>query len=247
MCVLPDEVDILARLVRGGYSPAWDTLRCVGVLVLVRHGQATLGTGSYDALSELGRRQAAAVGARLRAADLEVTRVVCGSLTRQRDTALAILAALGIPESQLHADDRLDEYDHVSVFDAHSSDVTFETARGQVSPRELQSALDEAILRWIAADGEYTESHDAFVSRVEAVLGELTAAPGVTVAATSSGVIALACTQLLGLSAERWPDLARIVVNGSITKLISGRRGTHLLTFNDHAHFERDRAELTYR
>jgi hypothetical protein len=60
-------------------------------------------------------------------------------------------------------------------------------------------------------------------------------------------VIALATAHVLGLPPQQWPALARVVVNGSITKLISGQLGTHLLTFNDHAHFERDRSELTYR
>jgi broad specificity phosphatase PhoE len=219
----------------------------MGVLVLVRHGQATLGTGDYDALSEVGHRQAEVVAERLRDADLEIGRVVCGSLTRQRETAVAILEAVGISESRLEVDDRLDEYDHVGVFDAHSSEVTFETARGSVSSREVQSSLDEAIVRWIAGDGQYHETHDAFVARVRASIDELTAAPGVTVAVTSGGVIALACADVLGMPIERWPDFARIVVNAGITKLISGRQGTHLLSFNDHAHFERDRSEVTYR
>lgn len=219
----------------------------VGVLLMVRHGQATLGTGNYDALSELGRLQAVVVGARLRDSDLDIGRVVCGSLTRQRDTALAILSAVGMPADRLEVDPRLDEYDHEGVFAAHSSGVTFETARGRVTPRELQASLDRAIVSWIAGDGEYAEPHAAFVSRILAAIDELTAGRGVTVVSTSSGVIALACAQVLGLPPEHWPALARVVVNGSVTKLISGQLGTHLLTFNDHAHFERNRAELTYR
>jgi broad specificity phosphatase PhoE len=219
----------------------------VGVLLMVRHGQATLGTGNYDALSDLGQCQAAATGARLRDADLEIGRVVCGSLTRQRDTALAIMSAVGMPDERLEVDARLDEYDHEGVFAAHSSGVTFETARGEVTPRELQASLDRAIVHWIAGDGEYAEPHDAFVARILAAIEELTAGRGVTVVSTSSGVIALATAHVLGLPPQQWPALARVVVNGSITKLISGQLGTHLLTFNDHAHFERDRSELTYR
>ena len=138
----------------------------MGVLLMVRHGQATLGTGNYDTLSELGRLQAAVVGARLRDSDLDIGRVVCGSLTRQRDTALAILSAVGMPADRLEVDPRLDEYDHEGVFAAHSSGVTFETAGGRVTPRELQASLDRAIVSWIAGDGEYAEPHDAFVSRI---------------------------------------------------------------------------------
>jgi hypothetical protein len=64
---------------------------------------------------------------------------------------------------------------------------------------------------------------------------------------TSGGVIAAFCVQALGLPIERWPGLARLVVNASITKVISGHTGTHLVTFNDHAQLESDRALITYR
>ncbi|MGH3238699.1 MAG: histidine phosphatase family protein [Streptosporangiaceae bacterium] len=73
------------------------------------------------------------------------------------------------------------------------------------------------------------------------------ATPGGTVAVTSGGVIATICARALGLPIERWPRLARLLVNASITKVISGQTGTHLVTFNDHAHLESDRALITYR
>ena len=38
-----------------------------------------------------------------------------------------------------------------------------------------------------------------------------------------------------------------IMVNASLSKVISGRSGTRVLTFNDHAHLEHDRALITYR
>jgi len=55
------------------------------------------------------------------------------------------------------------------------------------------------------------------------------------------------CAQALALPEERWPSLARLLVNASITKVISGHTGTSLVTFNDHAHLETDRALITYR
>ena len=75
----------------------------MGVLLLVRHGQASLGTADYDRLSDVGRRQAQVTGARLARTDLAVDRVVSGALTRQRDTAEAVLAALGWPAAEAAA------------------------------------------------------------------------------------------------------------------------------------------------
>jgi broad specificity phosphatase PhoE len=248
---------------------------CVGVLLLVRHGQASLGAANYDQLSELGHRQARATGTRLARTDLVIDRVTCGALARQRDTAAAVMAMMpdlapgaggGPPESSPHIDDRLDEYDHVGVLagrlGADASAVSFEGATSAESNRMLQPALDEAIARWATADtgtadtgtadtgtaeGGYGESHRAFIDRVLAVMGDLTGAPGCTLAVTSGGVIAVACAQVLGLPADRWPMLARVIVNGSVTKIISGRTGTNLLTFNDYAHLEGDRSLVTYR
>jgi broad specificity phosphatase PhoE len=140
----------------------------MGVLLLVRHGQASLGTVDYDRLSDLGRRQAQVTGARLAEADLVVDRVVSGALTRQRDTAQAVLAAVGRPGSELRIDERLDEYDHVGVMARHTAGITFETtmASGESGRRALQSALDEAIGRWISGGTAYQETHDAFIGRV---------------------------------------------------------------------------------
>jgi broad specificity phosphatase PhoE len=237
----------------------------VGVLLLVRHGQGSLGTSNYDELSELGGRQARLVGARLARADLRVSQAWCGGLARQRDTALTVLAELGLPPGELHADDRLDEYDHLGVLAAdRAGDLQAADRAGDppaadragdpfalaVTPESrlaLQSALDEAIGRWIQGGAGYPETHNAFTARVEALVAEFTALPGTTMAVTSAGVIAVACARLTGLPADRWPALARVVVNTSVTKLITGRTGTHLLTFNDHAHLEGDRSLITYR
>jgi broad specificity phosphatase PhoE len=220
----------------------------MGVLLLVRHGQASLGTADYDNLSDAGRRQAEMLGARLARTDLAIDRVVSGALRRQRDTAQAVLAALGRPLAELQTDERLDEYDHVEVLARHTTEVTFATATASgETGRALQSTLEEAIGRWISGETGYSESHDAFIERVLNAVRQLVAGPGGTVAVTSGGVIAAFCAQALGLPEERWPGLARLLVNASITKVISGHTGTSLVTFNDHAHLEPDRGLITYR
>jgi broad specificity phosphatase PhoE len=220
----------------------------MGVLLLVRHGQASLGAADYDRLSELGRRQAQVVGARLAGPGLTIDRVVAGELSRQRDTAEAIMKALGRPLCELGTDGRLDEYDHVAVMARHDAGISFAnaTADGERG-RQLQSALEEAIGSWISGGTEYGETHDTFIDRVQASIADLVTKPGGTVAVTSGGVIAAYCALSLGLPVERWPSLARLVVNASITKIISGRTGTSLVTFNDHAHLESERALITYR
>jgi broad specificity phosphatase PhoE len=226
----------------------------MGVLLMIRHGQASFDAEDYDRLSGVGRRQAQAVGVRLAHADLSVEHMACGTSARQRDTAGELVAALGFPEAQLRTDARLDEFDHVGLLAAHPSAGTVAARPTETGP-EVPAALDEAIARWIAAghdgrpedEGAYPESHASFLARVLDAVRALTDAPGTSLAVTSAGVIAAASAAALGLPAERWPSLAGRMVNSSITRMVSRDAGGVLMTFNDYGHLEHDRTLITYR
>jgi len=216
----------------------------VGMLLLLRHGQGSMGTADYDRLSELGGEQTRLAGARLARAGLSINQVWCGGLARQQETARLVLAELGRPPGDLRTDVRLDEYDPAGVL---GTSDPFASATLPESRRALQVMLDEALARWIQGGAGYPEPHSTFTARVQTAVASLAALPGTTLAVTSAGVIAVACAQLTGLPADRWPALARVTVNASVTKLVTGSTGTHLLTFNDHAHLEGDRSLITYR
>ena len=56
------------------------------------------------------------------------------------------------------------------------------------------------------------------------------------------------CSALLGTSPDGFLAMNRVVVNGSVSKLLHGRGGTQVLSFNDHAHLEQGGPGLmTYR
>src|SRR3954454_4465152 len=114
----------------------------MGVLLLVRHGQASIDAVDYDHLSAVGRRQAQAVGERLAHADLSVERIVCGTSARQRDTAGELVVTLGFPKAQLWTDARLDEFDHVGLLAAHPSARTVAARPVETEPG-VPAALDE--------------------------------------------------------------------------------------------------------
>src|SRR5262245_34827950 len=157
----------------------------MSVLLLMRHGQASLGTTNYDQLSDVGHRQAQLTGGRLAGADLIIDRTVSGGMVRQRDTALIMMREIGLAECNLHIDDRLDEYDHIGVMAGNTADISFATATTPDRARTVQSALDEAIARWMAADGDYPETHDGFIDRVLGAVDELTGRSGTTLVVTS--------------------------------------------------------------
>lgn len=238
----------------------------MGLILLVRHGQASFGAEDYDVLSELGERQARLVGARLRALP-RVDRILHGAMRRQQRTAELILDALreaGPGEltagpGELTEDARWDEYDHEALLSGAlptgEDRATFgaEIAAAEDPRRAFQAAFERATLRWTggAHDTEYHEPFPLFLERVHAAMADLARTLGrddCAVVATSGGVIAAVCARLLGLDGQAWANLNRVIVNTSVTKLVAGRSGLTLLSVNDHAHLEGEHRDLlTYR
>jgi hypothetical protein len=66
------------------------------------------------------------------------------------------------------------------------------------------------------------------------------------IAFTSGGVIAACALAVLGVPDDAFVALNRVAVNGAVTKVISGRRGLSLVSYNEHGHLERD-GLVTYR
>jgi hypothetical protein len=65
---------------------------------------------------------------------------------------------------------------------------------------------------------------------------------------TSGGVIGALAARCLGDPDCGFVALNRVTCNGGITKLVTGRSGLTLVSFNEHAHLEGDGCvPLTYR
>jgi len=217
----------------------------VGVLLLVRHGQASFGTADYDVLSETGWEQGRLLGDWLRARGVTPTAVVRGGMRRHRETA----EAAGWSDAVV--DLGWDEFDHLSVVAAHP-----EAPGADVDRREFQRVFELATARWTGGrhDGEYAEPWSAFRARAAASFDAACrlAGPGETaVAVTSGGTIAAVCAALVDPEADPaayarlWSRFNTVLVNSSVTRVVVGSTGPRLLTFNEHPHLEGD--ALTYR
>ena len=221
-------------------------------VLLIRHGQASFGTADYDVLSDTGVRQAAAVNARLAERGIVVDRLVSGSLRRQLDTLKPWTDA----GADVAVDPRWDEYDSEDVLGAHASVPASPERHGDdagppMTSRRFQEIIDPALRAWVeaGADGPAAETWPAFRDRVGGALRDVVGSlsSGETAAiSTSGGPIGALCAQLLGVPDTALVAFNRVTVNGAITKLVSGRGGTTLVSFNDHAHLERDDL-VTYR
>ncbi|MDN4160991.1 histidine phosphatase family protein [Nocardioides abyssi] len=222
----------------------------MGVLVLVRHGQASFGADDYDVLSETGHEQARLLGEHLAGHGLKPDVVLRGDMRRHRETAEGMLAGAGW-STAVEVDAGWDEFDHLGVVAAHPDLATSTHDR-----RAFQQAFEQATARWSAGgdDAAYPEPWSGFVGRVRDALGRACAqaGPGGTVVVVSSGgPIAVAAAALVdpdgddATTARLWGRFNTVVVNSSYSRVVVGSTGARLLTFNEHAHLEGD--TLTYR
>ena len=222
----------------------------MGMVLLVRHGQASFGAEDYDVLSEAGVAQSKRLGAWLREAAVEPSSLLHGAMSRQRDTATAMAEGAGwsvAPE----LDEGWDEFDHLGVV-TRGSDAHAEAA-DLSDRRSFQRAFVEATARWSggAHDDEYDESWPAFVARAAAALDRACARDGVTVVVSSGGPIAVACAVLVDPDAtvqelpRLWNAFNTVSANTGVTRVITGSTGRRMLTFNEHSHLARE--QVTYR
>ncbi len=232
------------------------------LIYLVRHGQASFGKRDYDALSALGHEQSRLLGRAFAAQETQPDVVVRGELRRHRETAEGILAGLAEAGTRrdvpVVVDPGWDEFDFQHVVEVHKPHyrsravMIADLARSRAPRQKFQEVFEDATARWTGgtADDDYHESFPAFTGRIEAAL--LAAAAqlpekGTAVVVTSGGPIGLAGSQLLAGDASLWARLNKVAVNAGVTKVINGRSGLTLSSYNDHSHFERDRRLLTYR
>lgn len=220
----------------------------MSIVLLVRHGQASFGAEDYDQLSPTGFEQARVLGAAI--AGIAPTRVVRGSLRRHRETTQAAVQAAGWT-AEVGTDPGWDEFDHTQVLAVHAPP---ESEEDRSERQAFQRWFELATSHWVRAgdDDRYGESFAAFTTRVDAAMSRLISetGPGETaVVFTSGGAIASVAASILSadldVGGDLWLRLNRVTVNSGITKLVVGRSGTSLVTFNDHAHLPRDL--ITYR
>ena len=201
----------------------------MGQILVVRHGQASFGAADYDVLSATGEEQARVLGRAL--AGLAPDLVVHGSLVRQRRTAELAAEAAGWV-APLRQDPRWNELESLSQFAIVSGDTPDVTDRAA-----FQEWYEAAMARWTGGehDHDYAESYGGFTARANAALADL-ADEGTVVAVSSGGPIAAIATALLDGSAATYRRLLPGIVNTGITRVIAGRRGLTLLSFNEHQH-----------
>jgi broad specificity phosphatase PhoE len=231
----------------------------MGVLMLVRHGQASFGSEDYDVLSSRGVRQSRKVAETLAGYGVQPTSLVHGSMRRQRESAEQMLLAAPAWELEPEVDECWREIDHLAVMEAYPtlSDVDRKLlVTGRMELRPFHELYTKATARWTsgAYDADYPESFPEFIGRVRDGIGRAARLAGerrTAVVVTSGGPIAAACAMLTEVGEEprllaaAWARFNSVIVNTSITRVVVGSTGARLLTFNEHSWL--DRELVTYR
>ncbi len=203
-------------------------------LLVIRHGQASFGQDNYDVLSDLGHRQAEAVGALLRETGWVPDRLVTGTLTRQKDT----LSSMGFTQAP-------EEHSGLNEYDFH--DLLTARFNGEVpdlvnSDRKTHfRALRETVFEWQdAAFAGASETYAEFAARVEAARAFACDTDAKRVLVVSSGgVIGQMTATALGAPERQMMTLNLQVKNTSMTRFMFSGASFSLHEFNATPHFMR--------
>jgi broad specificity phosphatase PhoE len=217
---------------------------------LIRHAQASFGKSDYDRLSPTGEQQAALLGKMLAEREVAPDLVVCGSMRRHAQTA-----ALALPDATAEVDSGFDEFDHDEVIVAHKpayrrrAVMLADLARTGHPGRAFQQMFTAATERWTLGGDAYTESFTDFCNRSEAAVrrtAERLRKGETAVVFTSGGPIAAVVSRLLSGGDGLWLKLNPVTVNTAITKVVSGRSGLTMVSYNEHGHLDGSEL-LSYR
>jgi broad specificity phosphatase PhoE len=238
----------------------------MGVITLVRHGQASLFADNYDELSALGRKQARLLGEYWGRRGTGLDEVYCGPRSRQRQTAGIVgsaytLAGRTWPDPVVLAE--LDEYDLGSLFhtlapELARHDSTFAELlacyrRDEAGPdreRSFRKVFEALTMHWATTSNSIAgvEGFPAFRDRVQRGLRHIMEKPGSgrrVALFTSGGVIGTSVRLALDAPDRTALDVNWRVRNCSLTEFVFTSGRFTLDSFNALPHLE-DSALWTY-
>ncbi|MFM0269791.1 histidine phosphatase family protein [Paraburkholderia aspalathi] len=210
-------------------------------LYLVRHGQASFGADNYDELSPSGRTQSSWLGEYFAQANLRFDRVVIGTMQRHRQTADAILAAMGGPPIELAQDAGLNEYDFEALFAAVGDEGLPSALSATSSKKDFYKGLRHVLQLWAddRLPGAVPETWQQFQTRVQRARSDIQRAGGKRVLVVSSGgPIAVTAQQILQAPAASAIALNLQIRNSSVCQYVFNDDAMSLVSFNSVPHLE---------
>ena len=219
----------------------------MALVYLVRHAQASFGSRNYDQLSELGHQQARWLGEWFADQGIGFRRVLAGTLQRQQQTAIEIVAATGGDAGQIVTHPGLDEYQGEAIWAAHTAGADpIEQQRADY--RAYWRTFREAMAHWaddrLADVPETWAQFGARVSDALAIATQDTKREDALLVVSSGGAISRYVGQLLGCPSSIAIELNLQFRNTGFCEMIAGGQQVRLLSYNNVPHLMRtDRRE----
>ncbi len=209
----------------------------MGMLHLVRHGQASFGAADYDRLSDLGQRQCAALGRWYGARGQRFVAVFTGTLTRHRQSLAALAEGHGALPAAVELP-ALNEYDSAALLRAMPSKKLPppDTPEGYRAHFRL---LREALAAWIAGRiaPAGMPAHAEWQAGIAAALDQArSVADGDVLLVSSGGPIATATAQVMGAPPEALVELNLRLRNSAVTEFAFNPKRHVLHSFNGLPH-----------
>ncbi len=225
-------------------------------LYLIRHGQA--GTRAhYDALSDLGHRQAYLLGQYLVGQKIQFKALIAGCLNRQQQTAAGVRQAYrdaGVAVPEIVSEPKWNEFDMTAVFGEFAPQLCAIDPNFKQDYDELMRKLEDqdspihhawtecdtqAMLAWM--HGRFpcrTETWAAFQQRILSAREALTKyQPGETVGVfTSASPISIWVAASLGVADGHLLRLAGALYNSAVTTMRVRGDEVMLFSFNGVPH-----------
>jgi broad specificity phosphatase PhoE len=221
-------------------------MRAMGMLHLVRHGQARFASDDYDRLSELGHRQCHALGRFYAASGQRFGTVVTGTLTRHRQSLAALAEGHGVlPAATEFA--ALNEYDSDALLRAALAEPGLAPPQPLPPPTTPEGyrahfrLLRQALAAWtagrLAVQG--MPPHAEWRAGIAAVLDHVRAQGGGDVLLVSSGgPIATATAHVMGAAGDAWVELNLRLRNSAVTEFSFSPKRHVLHSFNTLPHLQ---------
>jgi broad specificity phosphatase PhoE len=213
----------------------------MSIIYLVRHAQASFGTENYDRLSELGRQQSRWLGEYFAGRGLRFSRAFAGTLTRQRDTAQEILAAMGaqVPD-EIERHRGLDEYPGEALYRAYAGRDQLEHQRADF--KDYWRTFRAAMQAW--ADDSLTgvpETWEMFGARIRQALDAASAGAqrnDAVLVVSSGGAIGRAIADITESPARVAIEFNLQFRNTGFCELLATGATRRLLSFNNLPHLD---------
>ena len=214
-------------------------MRRMGILYLIRHGQASFGAADYDQLSELGARQCHTLGQYFAARGITFEAVLRGTLRRHAQSLAALTEGFGTLPATLEWPG-LNEYDSEALIrTVHAGPLA-----APDSPEVYRAhfrLLRQALAAWMAGDvaPDGMPNYASFVAGINGALDHVrTQHQGNVLLVSSGGPISTAVGQVLGTAAQATIELNLRIRNSAITEFAFTPKRHMLSTFNHVPHLD---------